>query len=114
MHINIKSHYVVWCSQYLILIQPNFRRTWKISAQDIDNDDLSSLRAPRLQHASWLPNSDESSHLGSAIVFVEDYSIYYIPDVGKYGKREIFPISSSERLSDAIIHGIPDWIYEGK
>ena len=34
--------------------------------------------------------------------------------MGKYGKREIFPISSSERLSDAIIHGIPDWIYEGK
>ena len=91
-----------------------FRQTWKVSAQDIDNDDFSSLRSPRLQHASWLPISAKSSHSGSAIIFVENYSIYYIPDVGKYDKREIFPISSSEVVTDAVIHGIPDWIYEGK
>ena len=47
-------------------------------------------------------------------MFVENYSIYYIPDVGKDKEREVFPISSSEKVTDAIIHGIPDWIYEGK
>ena len=91
-----------------------FRQTWKVSAQDIDNDDFSSLRSPRLQYASWLPTSAKSSHSGSAIVFVENYSIYYIPDVGKNKEKDIFPISSSEAVTDAIIHGIPDWIYEGK
>ena len=91
-----------------------FRHKWEVSAQDIDIDDFSSLESPRLQYASWLPSSAKSSHSGSAIVFVENYSIYYIPDVGKYEKREIFPISSSEEVTDAVIHGIPDWIYEGK
>ena len=99
------------------IIRINFsycRHKWEVSAQDIDIDDFSSLESPRLQYASWLPSSAKSSHSGSAIVFVENYSIYYIPDVGKYEKREIFPISSSEEVTDAVIHGIPDWIYEGK
>ena len=45
---------------------------------------------------------------------MEDYSIFYIPDVAIEDKK-IFPISQEEWVkAEVIIHGIPDWIYEGK
>ena len=45
---------------------------------------------------------------------MEGYNIYYIPDVAIEDKK-IFPISQEEWVkAEVIIHGIPDWIYEGK
>ncbi len=47
------------------------------------------------------------------LLFVEDFNIYYIPNVGLEDKK-IYPISQTEVVvSDVVIHGIPDWIYEG-
>ena len=48
-----------------------------------------------------------------AIVFVEDYNIFYIPDVA-IEEKKIFPLSQAEVvIPEVIFHGIPDWIYEG-
>lgn len=49
-------------------------------------------------------------------MFVENYSVYYIPDVGGGGgdRRRIYPISDSSVVEkEVVMHGIPDWIYEG-
>ena len=46
---------------------------------------------------------------------MEDYSVFYIPDVGSKVKR-VFPLSSREEgdvVPEVLIHGVPDWIYEG-
>ena len=68
-------------------------------------------------HARWMKSasgSSDSQGSTDAIVFVEDYTIFYIPDVGAEDKK-IFPLSQSEVvIPEVIFHGIPDWIYEGK
>ena len=57
-----------------------------------------------------MSSSDAST---DAIVFVEDYNIFYIPDVAVEEKK-IFPLSQAEVvIPEVIFHGIPDWIYEG-
>jgi hypothetical protein len=61
--------------------------------------------------ASWLPVSGPDSP--AAIVFVENYTVYYIPDVSSRTKK-IYPISQADQVvPEVVIHGIPDWIYEG-
>ncbi len=63
-----------------------------------------------------LDSDKSSSDSGSPapIIFVENYTVYYIPDVGSKTKK-IFPISRPDQvLPEVVIHGIPDWIYEGK
>ena len=55
-----------------------------------------------------MPGGRESN----AIVFVEDYNVFYIPDVGSKAKR-VFPISGQKAaVPEVVIHGVPDWIYE--
>lgn len=47
------------------------------------------------------------------ILFVENYNIFYIPDVSAEDKK-IFPVSQSEVvIPEVVFHGIPDWVYEG-
>ena len=47
------------------------------------------------------------------IVFVENFTVYYIPDVGAKTKK-IYPISGVDTVvPEVVINGIPDWIYEG-
>jgi hypothetical protein len=61
--------------------------------------------------ASWLPVSGPDSP--APIVFVENYTVYYIPDVSSRTKK-IYPISQEDQVvPEVVIHGIPDWIYEG-
>ncbi len=58
-----------------------------------------------------------SSSLATPIVFVEDYSVFYVPDVGQNinKKKRVFPISKPEEVEpEVVIHGVPDWVYEGK
>ena len=45
---------------------------------------------------------------------MEGYEIFYIPDVAIEDKK-IVPVSQADWVkAEVIIHGIPDWIYEGK
>ena len=45
---------------------------------------------------------------------MEDYEIFYIPDVA-IEEKKIIPLSQPEVvIPEVIFHGIPDWIYEGK
>lgn len=61
-----------------------------------------------------MPSQDDRSQREDALVFVENYSVFYIPDVSQTSKR-IFPVSSiADVIPEVVIHGIPDWIYEGK
>ena len=47
------------------------------------------------------------------MVFVENFTVYYIPDVGAKTKK-IYPISGVDTVvPEVVINGIPDWIYEG-
>ena len=58
-------------------------------------------------------NTQSGSSSTDAILFVEDYNIFYIPDVG-IEEKKIFPLSQTEVVKpEVIFHGIPDWIYEG-
>eukprot|EP00094_Tigriopus_californicus_P011472 TCALIF_11077-PA protein Name:"Similar to DPP10 Inactive dipeptidyl peptidase 10 (Homo sapiens)" AED:0.12 eAED:0.12 QI:0/0.84/0.64/0.92/0.76/0.85/14/214/869 len=87
--------------------------TWPVSTK---NDD-SSIRSNQnglfqLQYARWMPSREDSSNGNDALVFVENYTVFYIPDVSQTSKR-IFPVSSIEDvIPEVVIHGIPDWIYE--
>ena len=94
-----------------MFILKKYRLEWDVSSKPVDNDDLESLLSPsKLLYASWLPNK---SSRGSGLVFVEDFSIFYTPDVSPL-KRKIYPISSLEStIPEVVIHGVPDWIYEG-
>ena len=85
-----------------------------MSSKPVDNDDLQSILSPKkLLYAKWLPAAAGSSDGGAALVFVEDFCIFYTPDVSTDG-RKVYPISSVEStLPEVVIHGIPDWIYEG-
>ena len=78
-----------------------------MTSKPVDQDDYNSILSPkRLMYAAWLPNS------GAALVFVQDFSVFYTPDVVE---KKVYPISSLETtVADVVIHGIPDWIYEGK
>ena len=97
-----------------------FRLIWEVTSREEDKD--SSLQSeatqPTLMYARWMSspadaNTGESGSSTDAILFVEDYNIFYIPDVGIEEKR-IFPLSQTEVVKpEVIFHGIPDWIYEG-
>ena len=96
-----------------------FRLIWEVTSREEDKD--SSLQSeatqPTLMYARWMSSpADANTESGSstdAILFVEDYNIFYIPDVGIEEKR-IFPLSQTEVVKpEVIFHGIPDWIYEG-
>ena len=61
-------------------------------------------------YARWMSSPSGTT---DAILFVEDYNIFYIPDVG-IEEKKIFPLSQTEVVKpEVIFHGIPDWIYEG-
>jgi hypothetical protein len=48
-----------------------------------------------------------------AILFVEDYNIFYIPDVG-VSEKKVYPVSQTEVVvPEVVFHGIPNWVYEG-
>ena len=62
-------------------------------------------------YAKWMASVDTNT---DAILFVENYNIFYIPDVG-IEEKKIYPISQTEVvIPEVIFHGIPDWIYEGE
>ena len=90
-----------------------FRLLWEVTSREDDRDASLSEEdtKPTLMYAKWMASSD--SHT-DAIIFVENYNIFYIPDVG-IEEKKVFPISQTEVvIPEVIFHGIPDWIYEGK
>ena len=96
--------------QYFIIV---CRSIWEVTSREEDKESSLGEEAtePTLMYARWMTSSDAST---DAIVFVEDYNIFYIPDVGAEEKK-IFPLSQAEVvIPEVIFHGIPDWIYEGK
>ena len=83
--------------------------------EDKDSSLQSEATQPTLMYARWMSSPDVSSSSEStdAILFVEDYNIFYIPDVG-IEEKKIYPVSQTEVVKpEVIFHGIPDWIYEG-
>ena len=88
------------------------RLIWEVTSREEDKD--SSLQSeatePTLMYARWMSSPSGTT---DAILFVEDYNIFYIPDVG-IEEKKIFPLSQTEVVKpEVIFHGIPDWIYEG-
>lgn len=71
----------------------------------------STPRSRRLLHARFVSGRKDST----AIVFVEDdYNVYYVPDVAA-DKKKVYPLSPTETtIPDVVIHGVPDWLYEGR
>ena len=68
---------------------------------------------PTLMHARWMQNQAASNSLEDAILFVEDYNIFYIPNVAVEEKK-IYPLSQGDVvIPEIVFHGIPDWVYEG-
>lgn len=62
-------------------------------------------------YAKWMSSEDSNT---DAILFVENYNIFYIPDVGVEEKK-VYPVSQTEVvIPEVIFHGVPDWIYEGE
>ncbi len=53
------------------------------------------------------------------MVFVEDdFNVYYVADVAEAiadsRNAKIYPLSRVEAtIPEVVIHGVPDWIYEG-
>ena len=95
------------------------------SRGDIDEAELAEnlsrgfLFPPKLLHATWVPvpagnETDPASASAPApIVFVENFTVYFIPDVGEKSKK-VYPISQVDQVvPEVVINGIPDWIYEG-
>ena len=80
-----------------------------VTPKPVNNDDYQLLLSPKLLlYAEWVPNS------GAGLIFVENYSVFYTPDVSAESNRKVYPISSIESTRpEVVIHGVPDWIYEG-
>ena len=80
-----------------------------VTSKPVNNDDYQLLLSPKLLlYAEWVPNS------GAGLIFVENYSVFYTPDVSAESDRKVYPISSIESTRpEVVIHGVPDWIYEG-
>ena len=90
-----------------------YRNLWEVTSREDDRDaSLSEEHTkPTLMYAKWMASVDTNT---DAILFVENYNIFYIPDVG-IEEKKIYPISQTEVvIPEVIFHGIPDWIYEGE
>ena len=92
------------------------RVTWHVGSSSASSSNPLRDAAPDPQpllHATWMPSDPEGKPGWTGIVFVENYTVFYIADVGAKKKR-IFPISDvANVVPEVLIHGIPDWIYEG-
>ena len=95
------------------------------SRGDIDEAELAEnlsrgfLFPPKLLHATWVPvptgngTGNEPVSAPAPIIFVENFTVYFIPDVGAKAKK-VYPISQVDQVvPEVVINGIPDWIYEG-
>ena len=92
-----------------------YRKVWEVTAKsDAEEDSLSLTKfghRPTLLYARWMTSPDPGT---DSILFVENFNIFFIPDVGVENKK-IYPISQTEAVvPEVVVHGIPDWIYEGK
>ena len=90
-----------------------YRNLWEVTSREDDRDaSLSEEHTkPTLMYAKWMASVDTNT---DAILFVENYNIFYIPDVG-IEEKKIYPISQTEVvIPEVIFRGIPDWIYEGE
>ena len=98
-----------WQTPALLTAHSDFRQEWVVTSKPVNNDDYQLLLSPKLLlYAEWVPNS------GSGLIFVENYSVFYTPDVSAESDRKVYPISSIESTRpEVVIHGVPDWIYEG-
>ena len=72
---------------------------------------------PRISHATWVAAGSESSS-SPGLAFVEDYSVYFAPDVaGGFASgraRRVYPVSDPGLVrAEVVTHGVPDWVYEG-
>ena len=92
---------------------PFFRLLWEVTSREDDRDASLSEEdtKPTLMYAKWMSSEDSNT---DAILFVENYNIFYIPDVGVEEKK-VYPVSQTEVvIPEVIFHGVPDWIYEGE
>ena len=84
--------------------------------EDKDSSLQSEGLKPTLMYARWMSSpavEASEAEATDAILFVEDYNIFYIPDVG-IEEKKIYPVSQTEVVKpEVIFHGIPDWVYEG-
>lgn len=65
-----------------------------------------------LLYAEWMTNPQASDQ--TALAFVEDFSVFYVPDVGAEVKK-VYPLSDVTTVEpEVVIHGVPDWLYEGE
>ena len=96
------------------------RHTWDVGA--VTSHSAASARSssheglPRISYATWVAAGSESPSPGLA--FVEDYSVYFAPDVaGGFASREarrVYPVSDPGLVrAEVVTHGVPDWVYEG-
>ena len=80
-----------------------------------DDDDNADRSKSRLLHARFMPGKGGKT----ALVFVEDdFNVYYVADVAEAiadsRNAKIYPLSRVEAtIPEVVIHGVPDWIYEG-
>ena len=100
------------------------RLTWELSSKSdgrssssrsSSGPSSSSGESPRLLHAQWAP-APPSDPEATPVAFVEDYSVFYVSDVGAApARRRVFPISPPDAVEpEVVMHGVPDWIYEGE
>lgn len=113
-------------SSILLFSLPYSSLTWNVGSKTDDPEAMplsssssSSSRSshsqhqPQLLYAAWMPSDPEGKPGWTGIVFVENYTVFYIPNVGAEKKR-VFPLSNvANVVPEVVIHGIPDWIYEG-
>jgi hypothetical protein len=79
--------------------------TWDVSSRgELDEAEMADhlsrglLFPPKLLHATWVPVATEQGPEPPApIVFVENFTIFYIPDVGAKTKK-VYPISQEEQV----------------
>ena len=100
-------------SLIILIVLTFFRLLWEVTSREDDRDASLSEEdtKPTLMYAKWMSSEDSNT---DAILFVENYNIFYIPDVGVEDKK-VYPVSQTEVvIPEVIFHGVPDWIYEGE
>ena len=107
------SHTHLPASLIIPIVLTFFRLLWEVTSREDDRDASLSEEdtKPTLMYAKWMSSEDSKT---DAILFVENYNIFYIPDVGVEDKK-VYPVSQTEVvIPEVIFHGVPDWIYEGE
>nr|XP_040581987.1 inactive dipeptidyl peptidase 10-like [Lepeophtheirus salmonis] len=105
---NIKKRYRYSVFAFYTVYNIETGSMWNVESSNYASSQSLPLlsSSSSLSFAMWLPNSP------AGLIFVENYNIYYVPDITQ-SKKKIYPISPRDTvIPEVVIHGIPDWIYE--